>query len=281
MDKPLNKTTVISEQDSFKLANLVEVWEYRYLVKMLVNRDFISQFKQTILGALWFFINPLLTAVVYVFIFGNVIKLSTDGVPHILFYLSGIILWEYFSSTMLNVSEVYRNNIHILGKVYIPKLVFPISLATSNLLKLGVQLLPFSILLFYNLHKNLINPNIWILATPFLILLLLVLAVGLGMLFSAYTTKYRDIALLLGFGTNLLMFATPVIYPISLVPNAFKNFAYYNPLTGIITCFRYAWFGSGDFKPIMLLYSFFISVFILIVGIRAFYKTGRTFLDTV
>ena len=272
--------TIESKHSLFDL-NLKEVWRYKDLVYMFVKRDFVSSFKQTILGPIWFFINPIFTTVVYLVIFGNIAKLSTDGAPKILFYLAGITLWNYFSSCLNATSTVFTANAGIFGKVYFPRLAMPISIVLSNLMRFGVQMGLFLLIFLYYLVKGEVQPNWWILATPFLILLMAMFALGAGMIFSSLTTKYRDVQMLLSFGVTLYMYATPVIYPISSLRGIFKTLAFYNPLTGIFECFKYAWLGVGDFNVKMLLISSSIIILILAVGTIVFNKVEKSFMDTV
>lgn len=272
--------TIESKHSLFDL-NLKEVWRYKDLVYMFVKRDFVSSFKQTILGPIWFFINPIFTTVVYLVIFGNIAKLSTDGAPKILFYLAGITLWNYFSSCLNATSTVFTANAGIFGKVYFPRLAMPISIVLSNLMRFGVQMGLFLLIFLYYLVKGEVQPNWWILATPFLILLMAMFALGAGMIFSSLTTKYRDVQMLLSFGVTLYMYATPVIYPISSLRGIFKTLAFYNPLTGIFECFKYAWLGVGDFNVKMLLISSAIIILILAVGTIVFNKVEKSFMDTV
>ena len=272
--------TIESKHSLFDL-NLKEVWRYKDLVYMFVKRDFVSSFKQTILGPIWFFINPIFTTIVYIVVFGNIAKLSTDGAPKILFYLAGITLWNYFSSCLIGTSNVFTNNAGIFGKVYFPRLIMPISIVLSNLMRFGVQMGLFLIAFFYYLFKGEVQPNWWILATPLLIVLMAVFALGMGMIFSSLTTKYRDLQMLLTFGISLYMYATPVIYPASSLKGIFKTIAFYNPLTGIFECFKYAWLGVGDFNAPMLMISTILIFVILVIGTVTFNKVEKGFMDTV
>lgn len=274
-------TETIGSSHSLFDLNLKEVWRYRDLVYMFVKRDFVSGFKQTILGPVWFFINPIFTTLVYLVVFGNIANLSTDGAPKILFYLAGVTLWNYFSSCLTGTASVFTSNAGIFGKVYFPRLVMPISIVVSNLMRFGVQMSLFLIVFFYYLIKGEVQPNWWILATPFLILLMAMFALGMGMIFSSMTTKYRDLQMLLGFGVSLYMYATPVIYPVSSLQGIFRTTAFYNPLTGIFECFKYAWLGVGDFSAGMLLVSTAIIIVILMVGTVIFNKVEKSFMDTV
>lgn len=212
-------TNVISSEHSLFKLNLKEVWDYRDLVYMFVKRDFVSSFKQTILGPLWFFINPIFTTVVYLIVFGKIANLSTDGAPKILFYLAGVTLWNYFSSSLGGTSNVFVGNAGIFGKVYFPRLVMPITIVISNLMRFGVQFLLFLVVFFYYWYKGEVAPNWWVLFTPIFILMMSLFALGVGMIFSSLTTKYRDLSMLLTFGISLYMYATPVIYPTSMLPS--------------------------------------------------------------
>lgn len=272
--------TIESEHSLFKL-NLKEVWEYKDLVYMFVKRDFVSSFKQTILGPVWFFINPIFTTLMYLLVFGKIANISTDGAPKILFYLAGVTLWNYFSSCLNGTSSVFTGNAAIFGKVYFPRLVMPLSVVLSNLMRFGVQFLLFLIGFFYYFSKGEVSPNLWILATPFLIILMAAFALGAGMIFSALTTKYRDLQMLLGFGVSLYMYATPVIYPISALPKSIQPYADYNPLTGIFECFKHAWLGTEGFRPEMLISSTIIIFILLAIGTLIFNKVEKSFMDTV
>lgn len=282
MNQPQQKwTETIEANHSLFDLKLKEVWRYKDLIYMFVKRDFISSFKQTILGPIWFFINPILTTLTYLIIFGKIANLPTDGAPPLLFYLAGVTLWNYFSGALIGTSNTFTGNAAIFGKVYFPRLVTPISIVISNLMRLAVQFLLFIIVWAYYLAKGDIHPNIWILATPFLVVLMAIFALGVGMIFSALTTKYKDLTMLLGFGVSLFMYATPVIYPVSALSGPFKKLAYYNPLTGIFECFKYGWLGVGDFSPLMLGISTIIILILLGIGVVVFNKVEKTFMDTV
>lgn len=274
-------TNVISSEHSLFKLNLKEVWDYRDLVYMFVKRDFVSSFRQTILGPLWFFINPIFTTVVYLIVFGNIANLSTDGAPKILFYLAGVTLWNYFSSSLGGTSNVFVGNAGIFGKVYFPRLVMPITIVISNLMRFGVQFLLFLVVFFYYWYKGEVTPNWWVLFTPIFILLMALFALGVGMIFSSLTTKYRDLSMLLTFGISLYMYATPVIYPTSMLSAKIQPYAKYNPLTGIFEGFKYAWMGVGEFHPIMLVYSSVIILILLAIGTVIFNKVEKGFMDTV
>ncbi len=285
MDKPAveQQWTEIIESDTKLLSiNLAEVWRYRDLLSLLVRRDFVTFYKQTILGPLWFIIQPVLTTLTFVVIFGRIAGLSTDGVPRFVFYLAGITLWGYFSECLTKTSSVFKDNASIFGKVYFPRLIMPMSIVVSGLIKLGIQFGIFlSVWAYFMLNGSNLSPNLWILATPYLVLLLALLSLGLGMIISSLTTKYKDLVFLVTFGIQLFMYATPVIYPASALPEAYRTIFNYNPLTGIFECFRYGFLGSGSFEPMMLVFSTVISVTVLAIGVIVFNKVEKSFMDTV
>ena len=277
-----NWSQVIGSKHSLFSLNLKEVWEYRDLVYMLVKRDFVTSFKQTILGPLWFFINPIFTTVMYVIVFGNVAGLSTDGAPMMAFYLSGVTLWNYFSSCLNGTTSVFRGNASIFGKVYFPRLVMPLAIVISNLMRFGVQYLLFiAVIIYYVIKDGSVQPNLWVLATPFLIFLMGAFAMGAGMILSSLTTKYKDFGMLIGFGVSLYMYITPVVIPISSFPAKYRWIMDINPLTGIFECFKYAYLGVGDFSINMLMYSTVFILTILVIGTLIFNKVEKSFMDTV
>ncbi len=275
-------TEEIKSETGLLSVNLTEIWHYRDLVYMLVKRDFITFYKQTILGPLWFFVQPILTSVIYLVLFGQVAQLSTDGLPQLAFYLSGITIWNYFSDSLTKTSSVFKDNANVFGKVYFPRLIMPLAIVASGLMKFAIQFgLFIAVVLYFTFIQQSISPNLWVLATPFLILLMAAFALGLGMIFSSLTTKYKDLTFLLTFGIQLAMYATPVVYPISALPEKYKWVVELNPLTGIFECFRYGYLGSGHFDPMSLVYST-ISIFILfLIGVLIFNKVEKSFMDTV
>jgi lipopolysaccharide transport system permease protein len=275
-------TEEIKAQDSIFSVNLRELWHYRDLLLMLLKRDFITFYKQTILGPIWFFVQPVFTMIVYVVLFGQVAKLSTDGLPQVAFYLSGITIWNYFYDSLMKTSTVFRDNASVFGKVYFPRLIMPLSIVCSALLKFFIQFgLFLAVVLYYAFVRGSIHPNIWVLMTPVLILLMAAFALGLGMIFSSLTTKYKDLTFLLSFGVQLFMYATPVIYPISQMPDKYRGFIEANPLTGIFECYRFAYLGSGHFEPSSLIYSSAVISVLLVIGIIIFNKVQKSFMDTV
>jgi len=275
-------TEEIQSKSSLFSINFNELWHYRDLLLVLLKRDFITFYKQTILGPIWFFVQPILTSLIYIVIFGQVAKLSTDGIPQLPFYLSGITIWNYFSDSLLKTSTVFQSNAAIFGKVYFPRLIMPLSIVFSNLLKFAVQFgLFIAVVLYYSLVEKSIQPNWWVVMTPVLILLMAAFALGLGMIFSSLTTKYKDLTFLLAFGIQLLMYATPVVYPISAMPEKYKWIINLNPLTSIFECFRYGYLGTGHFDPSSLIYTSIFTLLLLVIGTVIFNKVEKSFMDTV
>lgn len=274
-------TEIIEPQSSLLSLNLREVWRYRDLLLLLVKRDFVTYFKQTVLGPIWFFVNPIFTTLMYTLVFGNIAGLSTDGSPQIAFYLSGVVLWNYFATSLNQTATVFTTNATIFGKVYFPRLVMPLAIVTSNLMQFGVQFLLFIGIVIYYSFLGQIQPNIWILFTPVLILLMASFALGVGMIFSSMTTKYKDMTMLLTFGVQLFMYATPIIYPVSSISEKYRSYIELNPLTAIVECFRYAYLGVGDFNGYMLLYATAIIAILLAVGTLVFNRVQKGFMDTI
>jgi homopolymeric O-antigen transport system permease protein len=275
-------TEVISPQANLFDLRLKEVWRYRDLLMLLVRREFIATYKQTILGPIWFFLQPILTTITFVLIFGRIAAISTDDTPMIIFYMAGITLWNYFSDSLNRTATIFKDNANIFGKVYFPRLVMPLSIIISNLIKLGIQ---FSLFLFFWLYylifKGSVHPNIYILLTPLLVLIMGGLGLGFGMMISALTTKYRDLIFLLTFGIQLLMYATPIIYPLSRISPQYKWLVLANPMSSIVETFRFGFLGKGYFSWAALLYSFTATLVVLFLGTIIFNKVEKTFMDTV
>lgn len=270
-----------SETPLFSI-NFREIWHYRDLLLMLVKRDFITFYKQTILGPLWFIVQPLLTTVIFIVLFGNIAQISTDGIPQLAFYLAGITIWNYFSDSLSKTSSVFTSNASIFGKVYFPRLIMPLSIVTSSLLKFAVQFgLFILVVLYYTFVKNSIEPNWWVLITPILILLMAIFAMGVGMIFSSLTTKYKDLSFLITFGIQLFMYISPVAYPSSALPEKYQFLAKINPLSSIFECFRYAYLGNGTFTVSDLLSSGLIIFILFMLGVIIFNKVEKSFMDTV
>jgi lipopolysaccharide transport system permease protein len=261
---------------------LVDVWKYRDLLMLLVRRDFVSIYKQTILGPIWFFLQPLFTTLTFVIVFGQIAHISTDGMPQVLFYMTGVTLWNYFSDCLNKTSTVFRDNASIFGKVYFPRLVMPLSIVISNLIKFGIQfLLLMGFWVYYLITTDTIHPNIYMLLIPLIVLLMAAQGLGWGMIISSMTTKYRDLVFLLTFGIQLLMYATPVIYPLSSITGDYRVFIEYNPLTPLLEIFRYALLGSGAFSWTLLVYSIVSSLIVVALGAIVFTKVEKSFMDTV
>jgi lipopolysaccharide transport system permease protein len=259
-----------------------DLWSYRDLLILLVKRDFVSFYKQTILGPLWFFIQPLFTTIIYTFIFGSLAHISTDGLPQPLFYLAGITAWNYFADCLTKTSTVFKDNANILGKVYFPRLILPLSIVTSNLVRFGVQMLLFlGMMGYYYWQGAAINPSLALLMFPVLVLMMALLGLGLGLIITAMTNKYRDLAFLVTFGVQLLMYTTTVVYPLSAAPERFKHIIELNPMTGIIEAFRYSFLGKGEFSTLSVGYSALVTLIVLFFGIIIFNKTEKSFVDTV
>lgn len=277
-------TTVIKPKNSLFELNLREVWQYRDLLMLFVKRNITTQYKQTVLGPLWYLIQPLMTTVMYMVVFGGIAKISTDGLPQPLFYLAGISFWQYFNDCLTKTSNTFLDNASIFGKVYFPRLIAPLANVTSNLVRFAIQFgLFFCVYLYYQLFTDItIHTNWYALLVPVLVMMLAGLALGFGIFFSSLTTKYRDLQLLLGFFVHLWMYATPVIYPLSTVTNPKLRFIMeLNPLTGILEAFKYGVLGVGQFSWGMLLYAFVFMVVLLVFGIMVFNKVQRSFMDTI
>lgn len=259
-----------------------EIWSYRDLMFLLVRRDFVSMYKQTILGPLWFLIQPVLTTLVFTLIFGKIANISTDGLPHLLFYMAGITCWTYFADSLTKTSETFTQNANIFGKVYFPRVIIPLSIIISNLIKLSIQFLLFLVFLGYYWYSGSdVQPNAVVFLFPVLILLMGGVGLSLGMIISSLTTKYRDLKFLLTFAVQLLMYATPVIYPVSTLPEKYMPLIMANPITPIIETFRYGFLGQGYFNLGALLYSFIFMLVALFVAIIVFNQVEKNFMDTV
>lgn len=275
-------TEVIEPRTNLLDLRLGDVWRYRDLVMLFVRRDFVSNYKQTILGPLWFFIQPLLTTITFYIIFGRVAQLGTDGIPPFIFYLAGNTVWSYFSQSLTAVSTVFTTNAAMFSKVYFPRLTMPLSIVISNLVRFGIQLgLFLGVWCFYLFTTSAIHPNALLLLTPVLVVLMGLLSLGLGMIFSALTTKYRDLAMLLTFGVQLALYATPVIYPLSKVPAKYTWLILANPMSAITETFRVGFLGSGTFSWVYLGYSTLATLVILFIGALIFNKVEKSFTDTV
>ena len=275
----------ITPVNSFFDLKLKDAWHYRDLLFLLVRRDFVSFYKQTILGPIWFFVQPVVTILMYTLVFGNLAGIPTDGVPKPLFYLAGTIIWNYFADCLTKTSTVFKDNAALMGKVYFPRLIMPLSIVLSNLVKFAVQLVLFiALMVFYWLKGAVIIPNEFILLFHLLILLIAAQGLGLGMITSAVTTKYRDLSFIISFGVPLLMYTTTVIYPLSEAIKKYRDYSWLiklNPVTAVIETFRFGFLGKGSFTWGLLGTSSLITFIILFFGIVIFNKVEKNFVDTV
>lgn len=265
--------------------NLKEVWRYKDLLNMYVKRDIVTLYKQTILGPIWYIIQPLTTTIMFMFVFGGIAGISTDGLPQPLFYMAGILCWNYFSECLTRCSETFNANQNIFGKVYFPRLVVPLSIAISSLLKMAIQFALFiAIYLFYIFQGYAPQVTWYILLFPVLIIMLAGLGLGFGLLISSMTTKYRDLKFLVSFGVQLWMYITPVIYPLSVLKNNYPQYVWaivINPLTAVIETFKIGFLGQGTFSWTYLIYSLIFTFVIMTWGIVTFNKVQRSFMDTI
>jgi lipopolysaccharide transport system permease protein len=275
-------TLVIRPKRNLLDLRLGELWQYRDLIGLFVRRDFVSVYKQTILGPLWYIIQPIMTTLIFTIIFGRIARLSTDGLPQFLFYLSGTVVWTYFSDCLTKTSNTFITNAQLFGKVYFPRLAVPISILISNLITFAIQFVLFlGFVIYYMVKGSNIHPNIWVLFTPVLILMMAGLGLGFGIIVSSLTTRYRDLRFLVAFGVQLWMYVTPVIYPVSSIPERFKLLIQANPLTSILEAFRYAFLGTGALNIANLGYTAVFTVIVLVVGTLLFNRVEATFMDTV
>jgi len=273
--------SVIEPRSSWLSINLRELYNYKDLVALFVRRDFVSQYKQTLLGPIWFFIQPVFTTLIFTVIFGRVAGIATDGIPHPIFYMSGIVIWNYFADCLTKSSETFQLNQTLFGKVYFPRLIVPLSVIVSNLIKLGVQLiLLFGFILYYifNGHQLL---NAYLVLFPFYIIIIAFLGLGLGLIISSMTTKYRDLRFLIQFGVQLAMYATPIVYPLSIISESNRFWILLNPVSSVVEGFRFSLFGSGFISLEWTLYSLIVSIIVLFLGVVVFNRVERSFIDTI
>ena len=277
--------TTITTDKKLLSINLREVWQDRDLLSMYVKRDIITFYKQTILGPLWFIIQPLFTTIMFMFVFGGIAGISTDGIPQAVFYLSGLVCWNYFQDCLSKCADTFNANQAIFGKVYFPRLVVPLSIVISNLIKMAIQFTLFLVVYIYYFVSGVdFHLNGMILLVPILVLMLGCLGLGLGMIISSMTTKYRDLRFLITFGIQLWMYATPVIYPLSVMKETYPKYIWVlvaNPLTAILETFKYAFTGVGVFNWLYLGYSFAFTIIILTLGIIIFNRVQRSFMDVI
>jgi lipopolysaccharide transport system permease protein len=283
MKEEENWDLIIKPKNKWYHSDIASIWRYSDLLMLLVRRDFVSVYKQTILGPLWFFIQPLITSLTFTFIFSGIANISTNGNPAILFYIAGITLWTYFSDCLTKTSNTFVANAGLFGKVYFPRLIVPLSILVSNLIKFGIQFLIFILVwIFFLINSNTIIVHwqfMWLL--PLLILMMAGLGFGFGVLISSMTTKYRDLTFLVGFGVQLLMYCSSVILPISTMNPKNQFIMLLNPLTSIIEAFKFLFLGSGFFNLIWLSYSFVIMIVLIAISVITFNKVEKSFMDTV
>lgn len=280
-----NWTEVIRPRSNLFDLRLNELWRYKDLVYMFVRRDFVANYKQTILGPIWFFLQPLFTSIMFTIVFGKFAGLAPDQNTMLLFYMAGTTVWNYFADNLNRTASVFRDNAGIFGKVYFPRLTMPLSIVISNIVRFGIQFFLFLLMWgYFMVYKGGVHPNWWAISlTPLLLVIMAFLGLGLGMIISAMTTKYRDLVFLLTFGVQLLMYATPVIYPLSSpkIDEQYRWFIKVNPMSPVLETFRYAFLGDGAFSWGYLLYSIAITLVILSFGVVVFNRVEKTFTDTV
>lgn len=275
-------TTVIRPKTGWFDINLKELFHYKDLIKQFVSREYTTLYKQTILGPLWFIVNPIITTVIFTVVFGNIAKIPTDGIPPFLFYMAGNILWTYFATCLSSTAGTFTKNAAMFGKVYFPRLTVTIATVIFNLITFSIQLVLFIIILLFFMWKGSpVQPNLLILLTPLLVFQVALMGLGFGIIISSLTTKYRDLSVLIVFGVNLWMYATPIIYPLSQVSLKMRLLILINPMTPVIETFRYAYLGSGVLVFKYLAISSLITICVLIIGVVLFSKVEKTFIDTV
>jgi lipopolysaccharide transport system permease protein len=275
-------TKIISPKRGWLDVGLSDLWGYRDLIGLFVKRDFVAFYKQTILGPLWFLLQPLFTTLVFTVIFGRIAQIPTDGLPRVLFYMSGIVIWNYFADCLNKTSDTFISNANIFGKVYFPRLTVPISIVITNLITFAIQFLLFlSFLSFFYISGSDIRISFWVFLTPLLLLQMAALGLGLGILISSLTTRYRDLRYVVGFGVQLWMYATPIVYPMSQIPEKWQWMFALNPMSSIVETARYAFLGTGTIYPVHLGISLGMTVVVLFAGMVLFSRVEKTFMDTV
>jgi lipopolysaccharide transport system permease protein len=278
----LEKINVIKPKRHLLDINFREIWNYRDLLVLFVRREIVVVYKQTIMGPLWFFIQPLITTVMFLIVFSGIAGISTDGLPPILFYLAGITIWNYFAESFRLTSDTFVTNAGIFGKVYFPRIIMPMAIVTSNLVKFGIQFILFiGVYLFYFFTKGTFGPNSTLLLLPFYILLIALFGLSFGLVVSSLTTKYRDLKFLVQFAVQLWMYITPVIYPMSKIPEKYRIIVELNPISPIVEAFKYSFTGVGSFSWNGLIYSTVFALMMLFFGLLIFNKTEQNFMDTV
>ena len=278
-------TLIIKARAGWWNLRIGDIIRYKDLLFLFVRRDFVALYKQTVLGPLWFFIQPLFSTVIFTFVFSHVAGIPTDGIPPVLFYMTGVVAWTYFADCLNKTSNTFTGNVAVFGKVYFPRMVVPLSVIMSNLLKFGIQFaLMLCFLGYYMFSGDEVHPNIYILLTPILLIMMAGLGLGFGLIVSSMTTKYRDLQFLIGFAVQLMMYITPIVFPLSFFKEQsiwIYRIVLANPLTSIIETFKFAFLGNGIVDPMHLTYSFVFMIVLMIVGINIFHRVEKNFLDSV
>ncbi len=276
-------TKVITAKKRLLDLHLRDIWDYRYLIKMFIKRDFVVTYKQTILGPIWYLVQPLVSSIMYMFVFGKMANVGTDGVPYILFYFAGTMLWTYFTACLDSCSKTFTTNQNVFGKVYFPRLTSPIATCGFHIIKLAIQFFLLALIFLYTLfiQKTQIHITPWALMFPVIVIWIGLLGGSLGLIISSLTTKYRDLNILLTFGIQLAMYATPVVYPLSQIPEKFSWLSYANPMCAPIEFFRIAFYGAGNLAPSMIISSVAITFVSVFIGLILFTKNERNFVDVI
>lgn len=279
---PNNWDLVIKPKTNWFDINFRELWGYRDLILLFIKRDFVTFYKQTILGPLWYIIQPLFTTIVFTIIFGKVAKIPTDNLPPFLFYMAGTVVWGYFGASLTQTSSTFNANANIFGKVYFPRLTVPIANVVLNFLQFGIQFSLFlGFYIFFIVKGAPVHPTLWITALPLILLQMALLAFGLGILLSSMTTKYKDLRFAMPFLLQLWMYATPVVYPLTQVPEWLRPYYVLNPMVSIVECFRYAFFGVSSVQWPHIVISWVLTLLLLFLGVLLFSRIEKTFMDTV
>jgi len=278
----VNSIYTIKPKHKLLHLNIREIWQYRDLLLLFIRREIVVTYKQTILGPIWFFVQPILTTIMFLFVFGRLAGIPTDGLPPVVFYLAGITIWNYFQESLRQTSDTFVKNSSLYGKVYFPRVILPVAIVSANLVKFFIQLLLFIVvLIYYKLNGAAISLNPTLLLFPFLIACMGIMGLGFGLIISALTSKYRDLNFLVQFGIQLWMYATPIIYPLSKLPEKYRWIVALNPVTSIVETFKHAFTGAGSYRPQELIYSFCFTIVLITIALLVFNKTEKTFMDTV
>lgn len=274
--------TVIGGDTGLFDFRLKEIWSYRDLCYTFIRKNYITRYKQTILGPFYMMLSPLLTSGIFSIVFGNIAKIATDGIPNFLFYMTGNLIWGFFSGCVWENNNIFGGNAYIMGKVYFPRLVIPLANTITKMMDMTIQFLMFILFFFiFQARGYEFHPNMWVIAVPFLLFMISMLGFGIGLICSSLTIKYRDLNVMMGFGMNLLMYASPIIYPVSNLEGIWQKLIFINPLTSVIGMVRYAFFGVGTIPAWSLIWSAGLTVVVLLTGLVLFNKVEKTFIDTI